>query len=424
MSIVLDRTQAPSVKTLDQFNIQKANSVQLSNGLQLHTIHSGDQPVIKIEWYFKAGSWYESKPLVAVATNKLLKEGTQKQSSHEFATQIDFYGSILSAGFNDDFGYVSLYCLTKHLKELLPLISEMIQEPKFDKKELEIFLHKRANKLKVNNSKNEYVAKNLLDKAIFGQDHPYGYYPTKTDYLNVTTDDCKVFHEKYYRLANCHVIASGLIPDDFTSLIEKHFGVQKGDRPEEVRHKINVPHQSKIIHSIPFSHQAGIAMGQRSIAKKHEDFSALIVANTIFGGYFGSRLMSNIREDKGYTYGIYSSLVPNIKDSYMMITTEVGKNVWQPAYKEIKFEMERLLQDKVKDDELELVKNYLLGNFLSSIDGPFALSNRLKGTLFHGLDYTYYDTFVNTVKYISSSQLQDIYQKYYKLEDFTQVAVI
>ncbi len=422
--VILDRTQGPAIKSIEQFNIKQADKKQYSNGLELYTVDAGSEEVVKIEWFFLAGAWFEQKPLVAVATNQLLSLGTKTKTAQAFSEKIDFYGATVRASCTDDAARITLYCLNKYLGELLPMIQEMIFEPAFSKNELQIFAQNRVNRLKVNNTKNEYVAKNALDEAIFGSNHPYGYYPKATDYLAINQEDLRQFHSANYQMENCKIIASGKIPSNFESQIEQLFGNQSSNYiKRKIIHPTSPSNTKNIFKALPNAVQAGIAIGKPFVSKSHEDYPGLIVANTIFGGYFGSRLMSNIREDKGYTYGIYSTIVPYINESFTYMATEVGIDKHINTVKEIKFESERLLNDKVDSSELDLVRNYLLGNFLSSIDGPFALADRLKGLLYYDIDYAYYDRFIDTIKHINAEELLSLYQQYFRYDEYTSVVI-
>jgi len=143
----------------------------------------------------------------------------------------------------------------------------------------------------------------------------------------------------------------------------------------------------------------------------------------VFGGYFGSRLMANIREDKGYTYGIGSAMVSFRHAGYFTISTEVGAEVTKDAIKEIYFELNKLQTEKISENELSLIRNYMLGTFLRSIDGPFALADRFKGIYFNGLNYDYYERYVETIKSITPKQLQDLANKYLKKDEMIELVV-
>jgi zinc protease len=170
--------------------------------------------------------------------------------------------------------------------------------------------------------------------------------------------------------------------------------------------------------------QGAIRIGRRFVTRQHPDFAGLVVLNTIFGGYFGSRLMSNIREDKGFTYGIYSSIGAFIHDASLTIHTEVGSHVIEDAVKEIYKEMDLLCADRVGEEELLLVKNYLLGNILGDLDGPFSIMQRWRSLILNGFTIERFDENINTYKNISAQKLQSLAQEYFNKKNFMELVVV
>jgi zinc protease len=133
--------------------------------------------------------------------------------------------------------------------------------------------------------------------------------------------------------------------------------------------------------------------------------------------------MTNIREEKGYTYGIGSAIASLHHSGYFFITTEVGTDVTEEALREIYLEIEKLRQDKVSETELSLVVNYMMGSFLRSVDGAFSLADNLKGLLEYGLDFNYFDRYVDIIKTIRPEEIRDLAQKYLSGESLNQLTV-
>lgn len=146
--------------------------------------------------------------------------------------------------------------------------------------------------------------------------------------------------------------------------------------------------------------------------------------NTLFGGFFGSRLMSNIREDKGYTYGIHSYILNHIGDTAWMISTEAGRDVCEATITEVYNEMKDLREELVDEEELQLVKNYLIGTILGDLDGPFHIIGRWKNLILNGLDENYFYQSVNIIKTISAKELQELANKYLHPEKFYELVVV
>jgi len=170
--------------------------------------------------------------------------------------------------------------------------------------------------------------------------------------------------------------------------------------------------------------QGAIRIAREFPNRHHPDFQPVQVLNSLFGGFFGSRLMSNIREDKGYTYGIHSYILNHIATSAWMVSTEAGKEVCEATIKEVYNEMEDLRNELVDAEELQLVKNYLIGTVLGDLDGPFHIIGRWKNLILNGLDENYFYSSVDTIKHITAKQIQELANKYLQPEDFYELVVV
>jgi predicted Zn-dependent peptidase len=169
--------------------------------------------------------------------------------------------------------------------------------------------------------------------------------------------------------------------------------------------------------------QGSIRIARPFPNRHHPDFLKAQVLNALFGGFFGSRLMSNIREDKGYTYGIHSYLQNHIHDSAWMISTEAGRDVCEATIKEVYKEMNDLRENPVDDDELKLVRNYMMGSILGDLDGPFQIISRWKNIVLNNLDENYFYNSINTIKSVTPEELQQLAIKYLQPEEFYELVV-
>ena len=174
---------------------------------------------------------------------------------------------------------------------------------------------------------------------------------------------------------------------------------------------------------MPNSMQSGIRVGRRLFSRKHPDFNGVFVLNTILGGYFGSRLMTNIREKKGFTYNIYSTADAMLHDGCLYIATEVNGDKSAATLRAIFSEMKKMREKPVSDDELEMVRNYLLGMLLNGLDGPMNISDVVRNLLVEGLPLSAFDELVQAVRNIRPADIQALAQKYLQPEDYWVVQV-
>ena len=422
----MNRTLAPEINLIESITLPKVETVTLDNGVPVYILNEGDQAVVKIELMFKAGKWFEEKNLVADLTNRMLREGTQKQNAKQLADVFDYYGANFNNAAGFETGGASLYSLTKHVDNLLPMFYEIFTESVFPENELSTIVTNRKQRLSVDLKKNDFVASREFVNALYGKNHPYGRVTEPENFENISINDLKSFYKKYYTASNLTIIVSGKFDDSLIKKMNQYFGNKNwiGEKANE-----NISHvvesSSQLIHHTEKadSVQSAIAIGNLSINKTHPDFQKLSVLNTLFGGYFGSRLMSNIREEKGYTYGIHSSFASYPHGGFIEISSEVGKDVREATMKEIAYEINVLRTELIDDEELQVVKNYLCGKILRSIDGPMKFSETLKGLLIYKQDLSYIQELLKTIRVVTSEELLELANKYFDYDKMYKVTV-
>jgi len=420
----LERTKQPPFQTIDKINILKAKEQRLKNNLPFYIINAGTQDILKIDFIFSAGSWYETSPLIAAATNSMLSEGTKKLNSAQLAEKLDYYGVFLNLDINKDNASLKLYSLSKYLPQILDIVEDIIKNPIFPEKEFETLIKKSKQQFIIERAKVNTMARIKFAEVLFGKHHPYGKPVQLIDYDNLTKEQLFQFHRRYYIAGNCKIIISGKINTKIIELIENHFGSDDWDIPAEIANKdYNIQSSKKKKYFVKKENalQAAIRIGKVLFNKRHPDFIKMQVLNTILGGFFGSRLMKNIRENKGYTYGISSLMISLINSGYLVIVSEIGTEVCKKAVKEVYFEINKLKTELVPEEELRLVKNYMLGDLLRMFDGPFALAESFESILEYGLDYSYFDKLIQTIKNITSEELNVLANKYLNEESMMEI---
>ena len=419
-----DRKTAPAFKTVEKIEMIKAAAHKLRNNIPVYTVNAGTQNLIKIEFMFPAGMYQQEMPLQAVTVNSMLEEGTSKLNSTQIAEMVDYYGAYLETSVAQDHASVFLYTLNKHLKSTLPVMEQAIKDSVFPQSELDTHIRNKKQKFLVNNQKVAIIARKRFTELLFGSKHPYGINVQEPDFDVINRTHLLDFYNARYKSDGCKIIVSGKVDDETLKLLDEHFGGNdwSGDKIAPHREvKLETTTELKHLVYREEALQSAIRIGKLMFNKTHPDFQGFQVLNTILGGYFGSRLMSNIREDKGYTYGIGSGIASLQHAGYFFISTEVGVDVCQDALNETYLEINKLREDLVPKEELELVKNYMLGTFLRSVDGPFALAERFKGLLEYNLGYDYFDNYVATIKNISASELRDLANKYLDPESMIEL---
>jgi len=419
---MINRKLAPPVQIIKKLELPAPRHFTLSNGIPVYCVDMGTQDVIKLQLVFRAGRPFEKKRLVAKTTSRLLKEGTRNQSSAQIAEAIDFYGATLSTPTSLDHSSLVFYSLTKHFSRLIPLLTELLTEPTFPQEELIAFIENSKRRLKVDLSKNDVLAYRKITEFIFGTDHPYGYNSDEAAFNAVKRGDLLKHFQNNYNADNCYLFISGRITDDTLNLLDQYFGkLPVGKRAVLPNFNQIIDKPEKRHFEIPGSMQTAIRIGHRTIGRAHPDYAGFTVLNTILGGYFGSRLMMNVREDKGYTYNIYSTQDTMIHDSCFYVSTEVGNDFVKAARKEIYKEFARLQEDLVSENELMMVRNYMLGNMLHMVDGPFHVSDVVKTIVLNEMPFNAFEYLVDVVNDISAGEIRDLAQKHLSVADMWEV---
>ncbi|MCX6207504.1 MAG: pitrilysin family protein [Bacteroidetes bacterium] len=427
--MMLDRTKAPVIQDAVDFEVKLKpyEGFTLDNSTPVYTINAGAEEVVMLELVFYAGNWYEDKNIVAATTNHLLKNGTKSKNAFAINEFFEFYGAFLSRSCFNETATITLHCLNKHLATLLPVVTELITDAIFPESELAIYKQNQKQRLSVNLKKCDFVANRLIDEYIYGFDHPYGKYTSANDFDQLTQKDLVDFYQHYYTNGKCLVFVAGKLPADLPSMLNKHLGHLPFNQDGKIIKNIPQVRASqkkyRITNDID-SVQAAIRIGRPFPNRHHADFPKVQVLNNLFGGFFGSRLMSNIREDKGYTYGIHSFIQNHIHETAMLVSTEAGRDVAEATITEVYKEMAKLREEIIEAEELDLVRNYMIGSLLGDLDGPFQIMARWKNYILNNLEADYFYNSLETVRTVTAEELQALAQKYLQPEDFYELLVI
>lgn len=400
--------------------------ISLSNGLKTYVVKQTGPGICRLDIVVPAGIAYQRAPLAANFTARMLKEGTSFQSGEQIAEKLDFFGSYLEVNAERDRSTISLYAPKRFLPELFPLLSEIWTAASFPEDVLSVEkMHQKQDYL-LNDRRVAWVARQEFNRALFGMDHPYGIIPQASDYEEVTQQQLKEHYERSYLQSDAYMILSGDVDDSVLSLL--------GDTLGNIQLKSTInspfgragtpsPKAKQIFVYRPSAVQSAIRVGRVLFSRTHPDFMGMQFVVSLLGGYFGSRLMKNIREDKGYTYGIGAFIQAYEHSGIFVISSEVGRDVTQAAMDEIWNELRVLREVEVSKVELERVKNYLLGSIQRALDGSIAKAERLRGLIDSGESRDYFVRLKHKFLSMNAADVLNLSQKYFQEDAFTQLVV-
>ncbi len=411
----MNRHIPPQTSLPTHIDILPTAQQALGNRGRIAIVNGGTQDVLRATIITESGSRYQQQMLQARITSAMLMEGTRNTTALQMAEQLDFMGSIIETTAGADFSLISMLTTHQHLERTLSMLADVLQQPAFPQHELDIVLRKQKQNFIVSQDRVDTQARKALMANIFGSDHPYGRTASLEHFNAIDRQHLIDFHKSHYLDKPIMVVLAGQVGDREIALVERYLG--QGNATAAPHTPLLAPpatHEPIRTHwAKPDALQCAIHIGKPTITRRHPDFPALMVLNTVLGGYFGSRLMTNLREEKGYTYGIGSILMPYRDACLLSIKAEVGANHTESAIAEIMHEMDCLRQTPIPPQELELVKNYLMGELLRQFDGPFATADTVMGAYQHNdMDLDYRVRTIDTVRTVTSAQLLQLAQQH------------
>ncbi len=413
----------PSVSQVDPGKIPEPFPVELKNGLPVFLFDSGTEEIERIEFTFDAGNIRESVPLLASTVNLMLQEGTEKYRSVRLNRLLDMYCAFFQPYTDSDRAGIIICFMNKYAGKALELAREMLFFPLFNEKELKLLTKKRFQQYCIEREKVHRLASDEFFESIFGKNHPYGRTTVPDDFANIRLSDLAEFHSAFYKPENMAIIVSGKINEKLIDLLNEYFGGFSLKYANVCKSALSPKGEENRIRHIskPGSVQCAIRIGSSTINKRHPDYPGLKIVNMILGGYFGSRLMKNLREEKGYTYGISSSVISLNMAGYKSISAEVSKLFTQKAIDEIYMEIRQLQNEPIGKEELETVRNYMIGELVRMFDGPFTIPESFRSVWEFGLDNSYFYRLASKIKSIDPDEITELARTYYNIDDLYQI---
>jgi predicted Zn-dependent peptidase len=390
----------------------------LSNGLEVVLVESHTIPKFTGELFFRSGNAVVASqaPGLADMTATVARTGTTKRTSRQIEEDLRRMGSDLSSGAGADTSVISFGGLVDFSNELLGLVSELTQQASFPPDEFERERRQLVEGLRIERTTPGFLASERLRRALFGS-HPYGTIsPTEEQVTGYRVEQLKDYYQKYYRPGNALLVMVGdYLPQTMMAQVEKIFGSWASGPVEAAQDPALPEVQARRVYLVhlPGSVQTQILIGNRAITRKHPDWLKLTLANSIYGGAFNSRLVMNIREQKGYTYSPRSGAHPLRQHGYFSIGAAVRNDVVAAALTEIFYEIDRMRSTPVGEEELDDARNYLTGIFSLGLATQDGLAGQLATSTLEKLPDDYLETYRDRVLKLTSTDVLEAAQKYF-----------
>lgn len=424
---MLDRTVAPQHKNIQLPSIPGSNKTFLPNGIPVQWVNTGLQEVIRIECIFPADSNDFPHPSISFFTSRMMWEGTANRSSAQISQALDLYGAFTDTVHTPDYYGLAVYTMPKFLPQVLPILADVLYCASFPEKEWASLRNIMRQQLMINKTQNAWIARTQFKEALFGRETRYGFSQNEESLETLALEDLHSFYTTYISTAPFSVFASGKVEAHSLAFIEKYLGQQKTNTPapssiadtaidlETKAGRIVIPRRD--------SSQYTLRIGKKAPVRTADDFFKILVTNEILGGYFGSRLMKNIREEKGLTYGISSYLPALKRASYFMIATDVNKDSLDEILDEIKKEIFCLQKDEISETELSRVKKVMEGEFARSVGTAFEIGDLYQTIAICGLPEDFYDTYLDKIRRVTAEDIQLVARNFLNPDSMLEVVV-
>ncbi|MHB1277643.1 MAG: M16 family metallopeptidase [Bacteroidia bacterium] len=405
---MIDRSQIPETRIPSKLPEINYTSKELDNGLVVYSALDAEE-LVRITLYHDCGSLYESKQGLASALAKLILSGSTKYSAYEIEETLDFYGAYTDIDCTYSHISVTVFCVKEYVNPILTFLEEVLSDIAIPEKEFRLYIDKSIENLKVNEQKTSFLARRLFNENMYGSRHPYGQSMNANDYAALTREDIQAYYENHFKIGLNQVQVNTPLNEDALLLLSRF---PRGTTKSRADASLISEGGKHMEHHFQDAVQASLYLGMPCLTRQDPDYPAWSLLITMFGGYFGSRLMKNIREDKGYTYGISAGTHHLPDRSFLAIRSDVKNEAKQDCVDEIFKEIARLKTTAITDEELLTVKNYMLGSLQRSFDGSLALGDRYRIVLDHHLPLDYYQTYSQKILKLTKEDVYQIANKY------------
>ncbi len=402
---MLDRTVAPPAQSISDINIPFPQLTTLGNGYPALLVPEKNFPVISFELILSSGKWYEQHPGTSYYAAKMIAEGTSGLTAEEISLKFESTGSFLEIVPSTDWVLFKLHTLKKFFDKSLRLLFDLIREASFPEDRYERLSLLREQSIRNQLSKNSQFANLKIGQQIFGEIHPYGRQLMPEMATKVPLEQVRdfyssqLFHEPKLTLVGDFEDHLNLVDELARQLPASQYHPVSFS-PKAGDHVFQLERDN--------STQASIRIGATCIGKVHEDVHGFTIVKMMLGGFFGSRLMKNLREEKGLTYGVHAQIVHQENASYWVIGSEVKKDDVKTAIAEIEKEIARIQDTMPSDEELTLVKNYARGKLLSSFDSSSSIASLHRPQFTAGLPLTYLHDYLKELNNITPSDIKQL----------------
>lgn len=420
-----DRQTPPTARPITEVHLAAPELERLGNGIPVYTLHNEQLDLIHIIINIRSGILHENRKHLAHFTYSLLKESSAAHSAAEIADLMDFYGAYMVVSGMLDRTTITLSIPANNITTILPVIYDFLSNPHYTPDRLDIYKKLKIKDLEYNSRKTDVRSTQLMLHAVFGDNRTAGQFPTRENLQAITLEQMQEHHRETFCAENITLFMTGNIREEIASCVRHLFNQVPNGTPSVSIRDLELPADpaSVITEAMPDSVQSSISLclvKDGYLSADRREFSFL---STITGGYFGSRLMQNLRERNGYTYGISAGSVYFGNQALFIINSDVNATQTQAAIHACFEELQRLQEEPIGAEELESARSYMLGDMLRDVDNSVSYLKRYAFWNAFGLDEREFQRLVDSIQNINAETLENLAKKHFKHNNFKQIIV-
>lgn len=420
----MDRTIVPPIERVRDINLLPLDKSVLGNGVELNVVNFPKDDVVRLDAVVDSGFWRQTVPGQCNMTCNMLMQGTRQHTSAEISEKLDFYGARMVAQSSNRYSIVSLLTLKKYVPQTFALMREMLTEATFPESEFELLRNRNLNNYLMRITQTKERASRAFSLSLYGENHPCGRFCTEETYRRITADDLKAYYARYYNPRNTSIFVSGNVDKEVEEEARRNFGAEWGGK-EKAPAISPIPTETKKGYrhheEMADSQQTSLRMGGLTMPVGTEEYYNFNVMLTLFGGYFGCRLFQNIREEKGYTYGISAYTIPNIYDSVLQVACETAPEYVEAVIKEVGNEADRLKNEPVGKEELDMLKNYMAAELCRNYESAFSTSVAYINMYCMGLKADHIGKTLNAINNITPEEIMESARRHLNTDEWNTV---
>ena len=404
----------PVIHNFPTLRLNCPSPVRLANGMQMWVIGNGEDEINRFTLIMGGGAMHESKAMTAYITAANVLQGSNRFSPEQVAQLLDYYGAWKASQSHDFCSILSISSLNEHFEKMLDLFKSCVTEPSFPDDELSVLKQRLAGNCATSRQQVATLAGDAMKQLYYGPTHPLSRVTTPEGILSIDRNDIMQFYTQHYNASNARIILAGKIGDKELATVERVFGSWTANGPVDNDDEPPIVPQDKMLQIVdkPGAVQSAINITLRAIPRRHPDYNKLRILIMALGGYFGSRLNQNIREEKGYTYGIRGFLAGRKADAYIGINTECATQYTWHIIDEVKLEMLKLQNKPIPKVELDVVRQHIISDLAKTFDTPFTMAEYVNGTLLNGTYPEYFNDQIDTLQTVTATELQELAKRY------------